>query len=91
MGRVKGVVASVEVEKAGRRDGGQNGEVDGTISGDNADSNRVEVAWLAAKGQYTHNNATQRRNDLPVSPEPPTRPPIPMGSLVTERESQGEC
>ena len=39
LGRVEGVVVSVEVEKAGGRDGRQNSEVDGTISSDNTNSN----------------------------------------------------
>ena len=53
MPEARKVVASVEVDKAGNRDREQTGEVDSTISCDGIDSQRVEVARLAADSRYT--------------------------------------
>ena len=71
------VEASVEGEKDGGRDDECNGDVDGTISGGDVDSNRVEAAQLTANSQQTRNNARTQRNDLPVSPGRPANPRIP--------------
>ena len=57
LGRLEGVAASVEVERAGGTDGEQCGDVDGTNSGDNVDSKRVEAVRLATDSQQLHNNA----------------------------------
>ena len=56
MGRSEDVAASVEVEGAGSRAGERNGEVHSTIGGGNVDSQRVQAARLATKGQYLCNN-----------------------------------
>ena len=53
MPEARKVAASVEVNKAGNRDREQTGEVDSTISCDGVDSQRVEVAQLAADSRYT--------------------------------------
>ena len=56
LGRDKKVVASVEVEGAGDRDGERTGSMDGTNGGGDVDSKQVEVARLAVKCQYMGNN-----------------------------------
>ena len=43
--------------KVGGRDGEQSGDMDGTISSGNVNSNRIEAAPLAAESQHTCNNA----------------------------------
>ena len=68
-------MASVVGEKVGGRHGEQIEDVDGTSSSDDVDSKRVEGRRLAANSQYTRNNAKSQQNYLPVSPEPPTKPP----------------
>ena len=69
MGR--GIEAIFEGEKDDSRDGGWNGDVDGTNGGGDVDSNRVEEVRLVADSQQTRNNAKTQRNDLPMSPESP--------------------
>ena len=81
LGSLEDVEASVEVEMAGSKDEECDGDVDGTVSGGNIDSNRVEAARLAAKSQQTRNNAKTQRNDLPVSPGQPANPQMPCHGL----------
>ena len=57
LGRVEGVVASVEVEKAGGTDGERCGDVDGTNNGDDVDLKQLEAVRLATDSQQLHNNA----------------------------------
>jgi len=70
-------VPSVKGERAGEGDGNGNGDdgdigdMNGTTSGSNADSIRVEAVLLAAKSQYMHQSQRTRNNDLPVSSWPP--------------------
>jgi len=74
------IVPIVESERAGDGDGdgygggGDDGNVNGTTSGGDADSLRVEAALLAAEGQHTHYIRRLRRNNLPVSSWPPIQP-----------------
>ena len=68
------IAPSVEGERAGDGDGDGNrdvGDANGTTSGGDADSTRVEAALLAAKSQYTRCSPRSRQNDLPVSSGPP--------------------
>ena len=74
---LESVEASVEGEKGGGRDDERDGDMDGTASGDDDDSNRVAAARLAAQNQYMCNNARTRQNDLPVSPGQPAHSRIP--------------
>ena len=50
--------ASVRGEKVGGRDGERSGDMDGTISGGNVNSKRVEAAQLAAESAYMQQRKT---------------------------------
>ena len=52
LGRGEYVAASAEGGKDGGRDEKWDVDVDGTISGNNVDSNRVAAAQLTAEGQH---------------------------------------
>ena len=68
LGMDEDVEANIEVEKDGDMGDECDGDMDGTISGGDVDSNQVEAAQLTAERQQTCKNARTRRNDLPVSP-----------------------
>jgi len=74
------IAPSLEGERAGDGDGdgnrgdGDDGDANGTTSGGDADSMRVEAALLAAKSQYMCYRPRSRRNDLPTSSGPPIQP-----------------
>ena len=74
LGMDENVEAPVEGEKDGGGDDEHDGDVDGTISSGDVDSNRVEAVRLTAESQQTHNNARTWQNDLPVSPGQPANP-----------------
>ena len=78
LGMDKNVEANVEGEKDGGRDDKRCGDVDGTVSSGNDDSNRVAAARLAAQSQQMRKNARMQRNDLPVSPGQPANSRIPF-------------
>ena len=61
-------MANIEVEMAGSKDGKQCGDVEGTVSSGDIDSNQVEAVWLTASSQQMRNNARTQRNNLPVLP-----------------------
>ena len=77
LGSLEDVEASVEVEMAGGKDEERDGDVDGTVSGGDINSNQVEAARLTAESQQTRNNARIQQNDLPVSPGQPAHSRIP--------------
>ena len=54
------VEANIEVEMAGGKDGECDGDMDGTVSGGNVDSNQVEAVRLTAESQQKRNNARTR-------------------------------
>jgi len=70
------IAPSLEGERAGdgNRGDGDDGDANGTTSGGDADSMRVEAALLAAKSQYMRYRPRSRRNDLPTSSGPPIQP-----------------
>ena len=74
------IAASVEGERAseggGNRDEDDGGDrdVDGTASGSDVDSNRVEAALLAGDSQHANQSRRIQNNDLPVSSVPPISP-----------------
>ena len=83
---------SVEGERAGDGDGDGNrdvGDANGTTSGGDADSTRVEAALLAAKSQYTRYSPRSRQNDLPVSSGPPIQSERRPYGLVRRRRRRG--
>jgi len=79
--RVEAFAPSVEGERAGDvvgdGDNGDDGGVNGTTSGGDTDSLRVEAALLAAESQYTRCNPRSQRNDFTsvVKATHPTRGP----------------
>jgi len=86
------IAASVEGERAGDGDGGRNGDVgdvDGTTSGGDADSMRVEAVLLAAESQYTRYSSRSQRNDLPMSSRPPILSARRPYGLVRRRRRRG--
>ena len=51
-----------------------NGDVDGTTSSGDVDSNRVEEVLLAVESQYMCQGRRTRNSDLPMPSEPPVQP-----------------
>jgi len=87
----EGIAPNVEGERAGDGDGdnGDVGDVDGTTSGGDSDSIRVEAALLAAESQYTRYSSRSQRNDLPMSYWPPIQPARRPSELVRRRRRRG--
>jgi len=89
------IAPSVEGERAGDGDGdgdgddGDVGDVDGTTSGGDADSMRVEAALLAAKSQYTRYSRRIRTGNPPVSSSPPVQFANRPYGLVRRRWRRG--
>jgi len=74
------IAPNVEGERAGNGDGngdgdnGDVGDVDGTTSGGDSDSIRVEAALLAGESQRVRYSRRTRTGNLPVSSRPPIQP-----------------
>jgi len=89
------IAPSVEGERAGDGDGdgnggdGDDGHANGTTSGGDADSTRVEAALLAAEGQHTRYIRISRRNNLPVSSGPPIQSARRPYGLVRRQRRRG--
>ena len=89
------IAPSVESERAGEWNGGDGrrngdvGDVDGTTSGGDIDSKRVEAALLAVGSQHTRQSRRTRNNDLPMSSWAPIQHANHPYGLVRRRRRRG--
>jgi len=89
------IVPSVKSERAGEWNGGdgrQNGDigdVDGTTSGGDIDSKRVEAALLAVGSQHMCQSRRTQNNDLPMSSWPPIQHAERPYGLVRRQRRRG--
>ena len=85
------IALSVEGERAVKGDGDRDsddrgvGNVDGTTSGGDVDSKRVEAALLAGDSQRMHQNRRTRNSNLPMSSVPPIRLAERLNGLAIRR------
>jgi len=88
---VEAIAPSAKGERAGDGDGdggrnGDVGDVDGTTSGGDADSMRVEAVLLAGESQRVRYSRRRRIENLPVSSRPPIqRERRPYGAIRRRR------
>jgi len=83
------IVPSIKGKKGGDGDGrrsGDDGDMDGTTSSGNVNSERVEATLLAVGSQHLRQSRRTGDNDLPVSSGPPVQHADRLYGLVRQQQ-----